>query len=115
MAKQKQPDQKRKPSGGKRPRMPKVQYFDWSKFEPSMFEPGVGPSLVEELITYRDLLPKLLKHEGLYVVIKGQDYKILPDREAALQYVVDQYGATPALVMKIVAKQRVESLGGVKG
>jgi len=112
MAKPKQSDQKRKPGGGKKPRIPSVRYFDWTKFEPSMFDSGVGPSLVEELVTYRDLLPKLLKHEGLYVVIKGQEYKILPDRGAALQYAVDQYGATPALVMKIVAKQPIGSLGG---
>jgi hypothetical protein len=114
MAKQKPSDQKRKPSGGKRPRMPTVQYFDWTKFEPSMFEPGVGPSIVEELITYRDHLQELLKHEGSYVVIKGKDYVILPDREAALEYAFSHYGATPFLVKKIAAKEIVHSLGGVK-
>jgi hypothetical protein len=70
------------------------------------------PSLVEELTTYRDRLPELLKHEGAYVVVKGQEYKILPDREAAIQYSLVHYWPEPALVMKIVAKQPFDSLGG---
>jgi hypothetical protein len=114
MAKPKQSDQKRKPSRGKRPSMPTVQYFDWTKFEPSMFKPGVGPSIVEELITYRDRLQELLKHEGSYVVIKGKDYVILPDREAALEYAITRYGDTPFLVKKIAAKEMIHSLGGVE-
>jgi hypothetical protein len=70
------------------------------------------PSLVEELLLYRDRLPELLQHEGKYVVIKGQDYKILPERGAAIEYSLKRYWPEHALVMKIVAKQPIESLGG---
>jgi hypothetical protein len=102
-------DHRRKP----RIRKPAVRLFDWSKFEPSMVVTGDGrPSLVEEFTTYRDRLPELLEHEGAYVVIKGRDYQILPDREAAIQYSLDHHWPEPALVMKIVAKQPFDSLGG---
>ena len=97
----------------KRSRKPAVPMFDWRKFEPSMSEVGDGqPSLVEELTTYRDRLPELLEHEGEYVVIKGGEYKILPDREAALAYSLDHYWPEPALVKKIVAKEPIITLGG---
>ena len=85
--------------------------FDWSKFDPSMVAAGSRPSLVEELTTYRDRLPELLQREGAYVVIKGQDLTILDDRDAALRYVVEHYGSMPVLVMKIVAREPVGSLG----
>jgi hypothetical protein len=101
-------DQRRKP----RIRKPAARLFDWRKFEPSMFKGDGQPSLVEELTTYRDRLPELLRHEGSYVVIKGREYKILPDREAALQYSLDHYWPEPALVKKIVAKEPIISLGG---
>jgi hypothetical protein len=101
-------DQKRK-----RIRKPKVEYFHWSKFDPSMVTERKGqPSLIEELTTYRDRLPELLQHEGAYVVIKGKTCKILPDRDSALEYSLKQYWPEHALVMKIVAKQIVGSLGG---
>ena len=70
------------------------------------------PYLVEELTTYRDRLTELLQHEGSYVVIKGKDYKILPDRDAALEYSLKNYWPDQALVMEIVAKQPYDSLGG---
>jgi hypothetical protein len=101
-------DHRRKP----RTRKLAVRYFDWSKFDPSMVKSDGRPSLVEELTTYRDRLPELLEHEGAYVVIKGQDYKILPDREAALEYAMKRYWPEPALVQQIVAKQPFDTLGG---
>ena len=102
-------DQRRKP----RIRKPRVRYFDWSKWDPSMAVERPGrPALLEELTLYRDRLPELLQHEGKYVVIKGQDYRILPDRDAAIEYSLKQYWPEQALVMKIVAKQPIESLGG---
>ncbi len=101
-------DQKRK-----RIRKPKVEFFHWSKFDPSMAVERKGrPSHVEELTTYRDRLPELLQHEGAYVVIKGKTCKILPDRDAAIEYALKQYWPEPALVQRIVAKQPVGSLGG---
>ena len=102
-------DHRRKP----RIRKPAVRLFDWRKFDPSMVVTSDGrPSLVEEFTTYRDRLPELLRHEGAYVVIKGQEYKILPDREAALEYALKRYWPEPALVQKIVAKQPFDTLGG---
>jgi hypothetical protein len=101
-------DQRRKP----RSRKPAARLFDWRKFEPSMFQGDGQPSLVEELTTYRDRLAELLEHEGQYVVIKGRDYKILPDREAALDYALKRYRHEPALVQQIVAKQPFDTLGG---
>ena len=101
-------DRRRKP----RSRKPVARLFDWSRFDPAMVKSDGRPSLVEELTTYRDRLPELLRHEGAYVVIKGQEYKILPDREAALEYALKRYWPEPALVQKIVAKQPFDTLGG---
>lgn len=89
-----------------------VCLFNWSKFDPAMVKSDGRPSLVEELTTYRDRLPELLQHEGAYVVIKGKTYKILPDREAALEYAMKQYWPVPVLVKKIVDKEPLNSLGG---
>lgn len=77
-----------------------------------MAESDGRPSLVEELTTYRDRLPELLQHEGAYVVIRGKAYTILPNREAALQYAMEQYGPEPVLVKKIVPREPWNSLGG---
>ncbi len=93
-------------------RKPAARLFDWRKFEPSMVKGDDGPSLVEELTTYRDRLAELLEHEGCYVVIKGREYQILPDREAALEYAMKRYWPEPALVQQIVAKQPFDTLGG---
>jgi hypothetical protein len=102
-------DHRRKP----RTRKPTVRLFDWRKFDPSMVMTGDGrPSLVEELTTYRDRLPELLEHRGSYVVIKGRDCEILPDRESALEYALKRYGPEPALVQEIVAEQPYDTLGG---
>lgn len=102
-------DHRRKKSS----RKPTVPLFDWRKFDPSMVKVDEGqPSLVEELTTYRDRLPELLEHEGSYVVIKGQEYRILPDQESALGYALDHYWPEPALVQQIVAKQPYDTLGG---
>jgi hypothetical protein len=101
-------DHRRKNQG----RKPAVRRFDWRKSEPSMVKDDGRPSLVEELTTYRDHLPELLEHEGCYVVIKGQDYQVLPDREAALEYALKRYWPEPALVQQIVAKQPFDTLGG---
>src|SRR3954464_15603073 len=101
-------DQRRR----QRRRRPATRLFDWSKFEPAMVESDGRPSLVEGLATYRDRLPELLQHEGAYVVIKGKAYKILPDREAALRYAMEQYRPEQASVKKIGGKEPWNSLGG---
>jgi hypothetical protein len=96
----------------KLPRKPVARIFSWRNFDPSMVASDGRPSLVEELITYRDCLSELLEREGAYVVIKGKEYKILDDRESALCYAVENYGSVPVLVKKIVAKEPVHGLGG---
>lgn len=101
-------DHRRKP----RVRKPVSRAFAWSRFDPAMVKSDGRPSLVEELTTYRDHLPELLEHEGAYVVIKGRDFTILPDRETALEYAMKQYWPEPALVQQIVAEQRFDTLGG---
>jgi hypothetical protein len=101
-------DQRRRQQG----RRPRARLFDWSKFDPAMAKGDGRPSLVEELTTYRDLLPELLRHEGAYVVIKGKSYEILPDRETALEYALKRYWPAPVLVKKIVGKEPLNSLGG---
>jgi hypothetical protein len=101
-------DRRRKP----RSRKPVARLFDRSRFDPAMVKSDGRPSLVEELTTYRDRLPELLRHERAYVIIKGQEYKILPDREAALESALKRYWPEPALVQKIVAKQPFGTLGG---
>jgi hypothetical protein len=106
------PDERRNSSGGKRHRKPAARVFDWSKFDPSMIASDGKPSLVEELTTYRDRLPELLQREGAYVVIRGRDYDVFEDREAALQYAVQHYESMPVFVKKIVAKETVRGLGG---
>jgi len=77
-----------------------------------MVESDGRPSLVEVLTTYRDRLPELLQHEGAYVVIKGKTFKILPEREAALEYAMKKHWPAPVLVKKIVGKEPLNSLGG---
>ena len=106
------PDRRRTTAGDKRRRKPAARLFDWSRFDPAMLAGDGGPSLVEELTTYRDRLPELLAREGAYVVIKGRDCTILEDRDAALRYAVEHYGAEPVLVKKIVAQEPVRGLGG---
>ncbi len=96
-----------------RSRKPRAQLFDWSKFDPAMVASDGRPSLVEELTTYRDRLPELLQQPGAYVVIKGKTHKILPDRESALEYAMQQYWPAPALVKMIVASEPLNSLGGL--
>ena len=94
-------------------RKPKVRYFDWRRFKPSMVLKREGqPYLVEEFTTYHDRLAELLQHEESYVVIKGQTCTILPDRDTAIEYSLKHYWPEHALVKQIVAKEPIESLGG---
>ena len=99
--------------GARQPRNAVARFFDWNTFKPSMIETNDRPSFVEELTTYRDHLPELLERAGAYVVIKGQNFKILADREAALLYVEQNYKVDETvLVKKIVEKEPVLGLGG---
>ncbi len=95
-------------------RKPASRLFDWRRFDPAMVKSDDLPSLAEELTTYRDRLPELVEHEGEYVIIKGRECEILPDRESALQYALDHYWPEAALVHRIRAKQPYDSVGGAE-
>jgi hypothetical protein len=46
--------------------------FNWRTFDPVMLKGGLKAPLATELVTYRDRLDELLRHEGQYVLIKGR-------------------------------------------
>jgi hypothetical protein len=86
--------------------------FDWRTFEPAMLEGGDKAPLVTELITYRDRLDELLRHEGEYVVIKGQEIAgYFRDRRSAVEAAIATYGPGPFLVKKVVEKEPVRRIG----
>jgi hypothetical protein len=94
--------------------MPKPQFTDWRTFDPAKAKWIGTPRLVEELVTYRDNLDELLKHEGKYVLIKGKEIiGIYADRDEVLQQAVDRFRGEPALIKQIVAKEPVVTFGGV--
>lgn len=91
-----------------RRRTPKVPVFRWRDFDPSMIEDDGLPSLADELTTYRDRLPELMRDEGKYVLIKGRDVVgIYPDRQRALVERFSRFKDRPALVMRIVEEEPI--------
>jgi hypothetical protein len=113
MAKDKKPTRRASNPRPKRWRRPKPQFFDWSKFDPSMVRENGPDSLVDELVTYRDHLKELLRDEGKYVLIKGREIiGIYTERDEALREAVARFGAQAVLVKKIAAKELVHYLGG---
>lgn len=65
-------------------------------------------ALEQELETYQQRLPELLKHEGWYVAICGTEVLgMFADYADALQVGYDRCGLNPFLVKKI---ERVESV-----
>jgi hypothetical protein len=96
------------------PRRPRPRLFDWSKYDPSMPYLGSTPLPVEELVTYRDHLPELLKDKGRYVLIKGHEIiGIYDTRDEALDEAANRFREARALVKRIAAKERMIDLGGV--
>jgi hypothetical protein len=86
--------------------------FDWRTFEPSMLPGGAEAPLAAELATYRDRLDELLRHKGLYVVIKGQEIAgFFRDRRAAVEVAIAAYGTGPFLVKKVVEKEPIRRIG----
>lgn len=89
-----------------RRRTPKVPVFRWRDFDPSMIEDDGLPSLADELTTYRDRLPELMRDAGKYVLIKGRDVVgIYPDRQGALSEAVARFRGEPVLVKQIVEEE----------
>ena len=89
------------------------ELLDWQGSGTSVMEVSHrGKAFMAVAQEAETLLRELLQHEGRYVVIKGQDYKIFPDHDTAMQYSLDHYWPEPALIKKIVAKEPFASLGG---
>jgi len=87
-----------------KPRLPKQEYMDWRTFDPSTVRGTNAAELAEQLVTYRDHLDELLRHEGKYVVIKGREIVgIYADRDKALIEAATRFGGEPAMVKQIVA------------
>jgi hypothetical protein len=71
-------------------------------------------TLIEESATHRDHLGELLKRKRDYVLIKGREViGIFAKREEAVEKAYDLFAEEPALVKRIVARERIHSLGGV--
>lgn len=86
--------------------------FDWRTFEPAWLKDGVDAPLATEFVTYRDSLDELLRHEGQYVVIKGQEIAgYFLDRESAVAAAIARYGRGPVLVKKIVEREPIHRIG----
>ena len=62
-------------------------------------------ALAEEIATYRNRLPELLReHDGQFVLIKGTEIAgIFPDRSTALREGYRRFGIVPLLVRQITA------------
>jgi hypothetical protein len=89
-------------------------FIDWRDFDPSWLPGGDRAPLATELLTYRDHLDELLKHEGQFVVIKGNSVLgYYRDRKAALAAAFKEYGAVPVLVKQVVEREPVRQLGNV--
>jgi hypothetical protein len=71
--------------------------------------------LAEEMATYRDRLPELLRgQEGEYVLIKGADVVgVFHDRSRALREGYRRFGVVPFLVRQITASEPVVYLPSV--
>jgi hypothetical protein len=86
--------------------------IDWRAFDPSWLPEGESSPLAAELVTYRDHLDELLRHEGQFVVIKGGSIRgFYRSRRAALDAAFKQYGRVPVLVKRVVEMEPVHRLG----
>ena len=94
---------------------PQGPVFDWRTFEPGMLRGGADAPLATELVTYRDHLDELLRHEGQYVVIKGQVIAgFYRDRRAATVAAIAAFGPGPVLVKRVVEREPVRRIGHVE-
>lgn len=91
---------------------PQGDFFDWRTFEPSMLPGGDKATLAAELVTYRDRLDELLRHEGQYVVIKGREIAgFYRNRRSAVESAIAAYGPGPFLVKKVVEEEPIRRIG----
>jgi hypothetical protein len=96
--------------------------FNWRDFDPAWLPGGAQAALATELVTYRDHLDELLRHEGQYVVIKGTTILGIYRNWRAAIKVAESEGRpgfeatgypTPILVKRIVEIEPVRRLGHV--
>jgi hypothetical protein len=86
--------------------------FDWRAFDPAMLKGGLKAALATELVTYRDRLDELLRHEGQYVAIKGRVIAgFFRDRKSAVAATIAQYGPGPVLIKKVVEREPIGRIG----
>jgi hypothetical protein len=86
--------------------------FDWRSFDPMMLKGGLEAPLATELVTYRDRLDELLRHEGQYVVIKGRVIAgFFRNRKSAVAAAIAQYGPGPVLTKKVVEREPICRIG----
>jgi hypothetical protein len=80
-----------------------------------MTEEDALAALAEERASYRDRLPELVrKHEGRFVLIKGQNViGVFSDRSTALQEGYSRFGVVPFLVRQVAASEPVVYLPNV--
>jgi hypothetical protein len=84
------------------------ELFDWRTFEPAMLEGGAEAPLATELVTYRDHLDELLRHEGQYVVIRDQEIAgYFRDFRSAVGAAIAAYGSGPVLIKKVVEREPI--------
>ncbi len=77
-----------------------------------MLKGGSHARLVTELLTYRDRLDELLRHEGQYVLIKGRVVAgFFHDRKSAVAAAIARYGPGPVLIKKVVEQEPVRRIG----
>ena len=98
----------------KRKWKPKAEMLDWRTFDPSTIETGGDNILISELITYKKNLDRLLERKGEYVLIKGDEIVgYYPTLANALDAGAERFGREPALIKKIVLRERIHSSSGL--
>ncbi len=86
--------------GGTAKRRPRRRFINWRTFDLSKVEGD--KTLLEEEITHKDHLEKLLERKGDYVHIKGRRViGIFADRQESIEKAVDLFGGEPVLVKQI--------------
>ena len=91
---------------------PRAEEFDWRTFDPAMLDGGLNARLATEMVTYRDRLDELLRHEGEYVLIKGRSIVgYFRDRKSAVAAAIAQFGPGPVLIKKVVEREPLHRVG----
>ena len=88
------------------------QSLNWRSFQ--LDSCAGAESLRDELVTYQTHLATLLERKGEYVLIKGSEViAIYPTLDEALEAGAGRFGQEPALIKQIVAREPIQSTGGL--